>query len=43
MYTLIGSGSGKRDLTHLPLEEMAAISQMIFRMHFHEWQVLYFG
>ena len=24
-------------LTHLPLDKTAAISQMIFQMHFHEW------
>ena len=24
-------------LTHLPLDKIAAISQMIFQMHFHEW------
>ena len=29
-------------LTHLPPNKMAAISQMIFQMHFHEWKFLYY-
>ena len=30
-------------LTHLPLEKMDAIShRQYFKMHFHEWKVLYF-
>ena len=31
-----------KPLTHLPLNKMAAISQMIFSVHFCEWKVLYF-
>ena len=33
---------GLIELTHLPLDEMAAILQTIFQMHFREWIFLYF-
>ena len=32
---------GPNELTHLPLNKMAVISQH-FQMHFHEWKILYF-
>ena len=28
------------DLTHLPLDKMAAISRWYFQMHFHEWKII---
>ena len=45
---MVADGLGKHkesaaiELTHLPLDTMAAIDRQHFQMHFHEWKVIYF-